>query len=103
MARPLLLASGYKPPFRLLYGDASVTTPAYDFARLPAAATGFETAREGSLGAERPNELFAPPADTRTFFERNDYLVEILLVVVTIVVAAAGLLALRRRTSAPEG
>jgi len=100
--RPLLLASGYEPPFRLLYGAATLATPSYDFARLPAAATGFEAARQGALGAERANELFEPPADTRTFFERNDYLIEVLLVAVTIVVAAGGLLALRRRTSAAE-
>ncbi len=102
MPRPLLLASGYKPPFRLLYGVSKAAAPTYDFARLPAAATGFETAHQGSLGTERANELFEPPGDTRTFFERNDYLIEILLVVVTIVLAAAGLLALRRRTSASE-
>ena len=103
-ARPrlLLLASGYKPSFRLLYGAATLPGPSYDFARLPAAATGFENAREGTLGAERANELFEPPAETRTFFERNDYLIEVLLVVVAIAAAAAGVLALRRRTSAPE-
>ncbi len=102
MPRPLLLAAGYEAPFRLLYGSATVPQAAYDFARLPAAATGFESAREGSLGAERANELFEPPADTRTFFERNDYLIELLLVVATIVVAAAGVLALRRRANASE-
>jgi len=99
--RPLLLADGYQPPFRLLYGASGLSAPAYDFAQLPPAATGFEGAREGSLGRERGNELFEAPADTRTFFERNDYLVEVALVVGAIVVAAAGLLALRRRTSAP--
>lgn len=100
--RPLLLAAGYRPPFRLLYGAASVSAPAYDFAQLPAAATGFERAREGTLGRERANVLFEAPADTRTFFERHGGLVQGLLVVAAIVVAAAGLLALRRRTSAPD-
>ncbi len=100
--RPVLLASGYKPPFRLLYGAATLPAPSYDFARLPAGATGFAMAREGTLGAERANELFEPPADTRTFFERYDYLIEVLLVVIAVVVAVAGVLALRRRTSAPE-
>ena len=103
MPRPLLLAGGHDasvpPALRRAHGSQP---PAYDFARLPAAATGFENAREGQLGAERANELFEPPADTRTFFERNDYLVEIALVLATIVVAAAGVLALRRRTSASE-
>lgn len=95
--RPLLLAGGHAPPFRLLYGGATVPPAAYDFARLPAAATGFESALEGTLGAERANELFEPPGDTRTFFERNDSMIEIALVLATIVVAAAGVLALRRR------
>lgn len=96
--RPLLLAGGYRPPFRLLYGAATMQAPTYDFAQLPAAATGFERAREGTLGPEHVNDLFEPPADTRSFFERNQSLVEGSLVLAAIVVAAAGLLALRRRT-----
>ena len=100
--RPLLLAGGYEPPFRLLYGAASVPAPAYDFQRLPAAATGFERAREGTLGPESANDLFEPPGDTRSFFERNDSLIEVALVVAAIVVAAGGLLALRRRTVGDE-
>jgi hypothetical protein len=102
MPRPLLLASGHTPPFRLLYGAAAVPAPAYDFAQLPAAATGFERARTGTLGVERVNERFEAPADTRTFFERNDYLIEVALVVVALIVAAGGLLALRRRTGEPN-
>jgi hypothetical protein len=98
LPRPLLLAEGHRPPFRLLYGAATVPAPAYDFAQLPAAATGFEQAREGTLGPERANELFEAPADTRSFFERNDTLVQGLLVLAAVVVAAGGLLALRRRT-----
>jgi hypothetical protein len=96
--RPLLLAGGYRSPFRLLYGGAMVPAPAYDFAQLPPAATGFERAREATLGSERANELFEAPADTRSFFERNDSLIEVALVLAAIVVAAGGLLALRRRT-----
>ena len=100
--RRLLLAAGFSSPFTLLYGSPEIDAPSYDFARLPAAATGFEQARRGDLGVERRNELFEPPADTRTFFERNDYVIELLLVVATVVVAAGGVLALRRRTSAPD-
>jgi hypothetical protein len=95
--RPLLLARGYAPPFRLLYGGA-VTAPAYDFARLPPAATGFEDAVAGTLGVETANADFEPPAEAATFFERNNGLVDLLLVAAALVVAAGGVLALRRRT-----
>jgi hypothetical protein len=101
LPRPLLLAAGYQPPFRLLYGAASLPAPAYDFAQLPPAATGFERAREGTLGRERANELFEAPADTRSFFERHDRLVQVSLVLAALMVAAGGVLALRRRTDAP--
>jgi hypothetical protein len=96
--RPLLLASGYRSPFRLLYGAHDVAAPAYDFAQLPPAATGFTRAVAGTLGAESRNALFEAPADTRTFFERNDYLIQVLLVAAALVAAAAGIVALRRRS-----
>jgi hypothetical protein len=96
--RFLLLPSGYQPPFRLLYGAANVAAPTYDFARLPPAATGFARAGGGTLGSEQRNPLFEPPADTRSFFERNDFLVQAALALAAVVVAAGGVLALRRRT-----
>lgn len=95
--RALLLSEGYDSPFTLLYGGR-LPAPSYDFARLPAAATGFERARAGALGPQRENELFEEVPDTRTFFERNDSLIEVALVLAALVVAAGGLLALRRRT-----
>jgi hypothetical protein len=95
--RPLLLADGHEPPFELYYGSSVAAPPAYDFGRLPAAATGFERAVEGRLGPESRNALFDPPADTRTFFERNDSVLQALLVLAAIVVAVGGILALRRR------
>jgi hypothetical protein len=95
--RPLLLAGGYRPPFRLLYGATDVPAPAYDFEQLPPAATGFERAVAGTLGVERANELFEAPSDTRTFFERNDFLIQALLVAAALVAGAAGIIALRRR------
>jgi hypothetical protein len=95
--RPLLLADGHEPPFELFYGSSVAASPAYDFERLPAAATGFERAVDGRLGPESVNELFEPPADTRTFFERNDSAFQALLVLAAIVVAVGGILALRRR------
>ena len=96
--RPLLLASGYRAPFRLLYGGPSVSAPAYDFAQLPPSATGFEEAVDGALGAEAINAAFEPRTEATTFFERNDGLIEVLLVAGALVVAAGGVLALRRRT-----
>ena len=98
-ARPLLLSAGYSPPYRLLYGATDVPPPSYDFEQLPAAATGVEHAAVGTLGAEEANETYETPADTRTFLERNDWVVQALLVTAALVAAAAGLLALRRRTS----
>ncbi len=95
-SREVLLAGGHHPPFRVFYG-AAVAAPAYDFARLPPAATGFEAAVGGTLGPESVNELFEPAADTRTFFERNDAVLQVLLVVAAIVAAVGGFLALRRR------
>jgi hypothetical protein len=96
-ARPLLLSEGYSPPYRLLYGASSVPAPAYDFEQLPAAATGVEHAAVGTLGPEAVNDVYEAPADTRTFFERNGWVVQALLVAAALVAAAAGLLALRRR------
>jgi hypothetical protein len=97
--RPLLLADGHEPPFELYYGSRLAAAPAYDFERLPAAATGIARAREGRLGPELLNELFEPPVevDKRTFFEKNDALIQVLLVLAALVVAVGGILALRRR------
>jgi hypothetical protein len=96
--RPLLLADGHQPPFTLYYGSRVAQAPAYDFERIPAAATGVERAVQGTLGPESVNELFEPPADPRTFFEKNDGIIQGLLVLAAIVVALGGILALRRRT-----
>ena len=96
--RPLLLAEEYTPPYRLLYGAASVSAPEYDFEQLPAAATGVGRAVVGTLGAEAVNDAYEAPADTRTFLERNGWVTQALLVAGALVVAVAGLLALRRRT-----
>jgi hypothetical protein len=97
LPRRLLLAGGYEPPYRILYGAAAMPEPTYDFRRLPAGATGFEEAVEGSLGAEGANPLFEASESTETFFERNDFLIQGLLVVAALVVAAGGVVALRRR------
>ncbi len=96
--RPLLLAGGFPPPFQLYYGARTVAAPAYDFALLPPSATGIARAVGGTLGAEVRNDLFEPPADTRTFFEKNRGVLNALLVAAAIVAAVGGLLAFRRRS-----
>ena len=50
--RRLVLAEGFTPPYRLLYGAPGLAAPAYDFARLPASAIGLDRARESQLGGE---------------------------------------------------
>ena len=95
--RPLVLAEGFTPPYRLFYGAPGLAAPAYDFARLPAGAIGLDRARESQLGAEILNADFEPPVDTRTFFERNPNVVNGLLVLAALVAAVGGFLALRRR------
>jgi hypothetical protein len=97
-ARPLLLSEGYVPPYRLLYGAASVPAPEYDFEQLPPVATGAGHAVVGNLGAEAVNDAYEAPSDTRTFLERNGWITQALLVAAALVAAAAGLVALRRRT-----
>ena len=90
----LLLEPGHPGPFQLLYGGPSVGAPSYEFARLPAPES--SVPRPASLGPERLNARFEPPADTRDFFERHDWVVEAALALGAAVVAAGGLLALRR-------
>ena len=65
MSRPLLLAGGHRPPFRLLYGAAGLAAPAYDFAQLPPAATGFERAVEGTLARSVSTRSSSPPRTRR--------------------------------------
>jgi hypothetical protein len=93
--RPIVVESGYRPPFRVLYGNRRIGAPEYDFARVPRAE--LRPLAAGMLTAERPNPSFQPPEDTRSFFERNDWLVEAALALVALAVGVGGFLALRGR------
>jgi hypothetical protein len=97
-ARPrLLLAEGRHPlPYRVVYGGATASAPRYDFARLPAAA--LPRAVAGTLGPEQPNRDFQPPADDRSFLDRNPWALQVVLALVAIALALAGFVVLRRRT-----
>lgn len=97
--RTLLLPSGFRPPYRLLYGNPRVRAPRYDFAAIPPDELPRDRARPGRLGAEAENREFEPPEDTRSFAERHPVVVQAALVLAALAVAGAGLLALRRRPS----
>ena len=93
--RAVVLAEGFAPPFRLLYGNRSARAPTYDFARLPARELTPIVAAQ--LGAERENPAWEPAEDTRSFLERNPRVVEGSLALVAIALGVGGFFALRRR------
>lgn len=90
----VLLAPGYAPPYRVLYGGPAVP-PQYDFAQQPEPRG---QPRYVALGDERANEAFEPPADTRSFAERHPSLLQAALALAALALLAGGFLALRRRT-----
>ena len=91
----VLLAPGFTPPYRALYGS-SASRPDYDFAEQPDPRSQPAVA---VLGPERRNEAFEPPADTRAFAERHPRLIQVALALAAAALAAAGFFALRRRTA----
>jgi hypothetical protein len=91
----ILLAPGYTPPYRVLYGGPNVR-PDYDFAQQPEVRG---TPAAAVLGPERPNEAFEPPADTRAFAERHPLVIQLALALAAAALLAGGFFALRRRTA----
>ena len=91
----ILLAPGFTPPYRVLYGGPK-RRPEYDFAQQPDPPGEPEVA---VLGAERANEAFEPPADTRPFTERHPIVIQLALALAAAALLAAGFFALRRRTA----
>jgi hypothetical protein len=91
----ILLAPGYTPPYRVLYGGPAVR-PEYDFAQQPEVRGRPAVA---VLGPQHPNESFEPPADTRAFAERHPALIQLALALAAAALIAAGYFALRRRTA----
>ena len=96
--RLLLAEGGHVSPYRVLYGSRSVSAPLYDFARLPARALPRVSSARATLGPERENPDFEPPADTRSFLERNRWVLQVVLALVAVALAVSGFFALRRRT-----
>ena len=93
--RRIVLDSGHQPPYRLLYGNSTLRTPAYDFQQVPRRE--LRPVPAGRLAPERVNEAFEPPEDTRSFAERHDWVVEAALAFAAAVIGVGGFLALRRR------
>jgi hypothetical protein len=93
VSRAVLAEGGHPRPYRLYYGNAGLGPPSYDFARLPVRLT----VGSATLGAEQANASFQPPADTRSFAAKHNWLVNGALALAALVVAAGGLVALRRR------
>jgi hypothetical protein len=92
LSRTVLAEGGHPRPYRLYYGNPRLGPPSYDFARLPVRVT----AGSATLGAEQANASFRPPADTRSFAAKHNWVVNGALALAALVVAAGGLLALRR-------
>jgi hypothetical protein len=90
----ILLAAGFAPPYRVLYGGPAAR-PEYDFAQQPEVRG---TPQYAALAPERRNSAFEPPADTRSFTERHPVLVDLALAVAAAALLTGGVLALRRRT-----
>ena len=90
----VLLAPGYAPPYRVLYGGR-VAPPEYDFAEQPEVRGLPEYV---SLGPERTNEEFEAAPDTRSYAERHPALITLALALAAATLLAGGFLALRRRT-----
>jgi hypothetical protein len=93
----ILLEPGHQGPFRLLYGGPEVRAPSYEFARIPAPAPATVLA-PSRLGPEQQNAAFEPPADDRSFGERNPKLIQAALALAAFALLVGGFLALRRRT-----
>ena len=90
----ILLAPGFAPPYRVLYGGPTVR-PQYDFAAQPEVRGAPQYV---ALAPERPNPAFEPPPDTRSFVERNPKMLQGALALAAVALCIGGFLALRRRT-----
>ena len=94
--RTIVLARGFEPPYRLMYGNRSLGAPEYDFARVPA--RDLRPLVSGRLGPDRANPAWEAPGDTRSFLERNPRFLDAALALVAIALGIGGFFALRRRT-----
>lgn len=71
-------------PLTLFYGDAALTTPQFDYARLFSPSANMYPAQ---LGPEQPNPTFRERPDTRALTERHPHLLWIVLLIVICILA----------------
>jgi hypothetical protein len=71
-------------PLTLFYGDAALTAPLYDYARLFTLSEAMHTAQ---LGPEQLNPTYRERPDARPFTERHPHLLWIVLLVVVCILA----------------
>jgi hypothetical protein len=101
--RTILVAGGFRAPYRLLYGNPRLRPPEYDFAEAPLDVDDAAAVPEATLGREALNPLWEAPEDTRSFFARHPAIVTVALAIAAAVLFFGAFLALRRRTDAgPE-
>jgi hypothetical protein len=100
LARPrtVLVAPGFQPPYRLLYGNPGLAPPEYDFAQAPLDTEELAAVPPAELGREALNPDWEPEEDTRSFFARHPAVLTAALALAAVVLFFGAFLALRRRT-----
>jgi hypothetical protein len=100
--RTILVSEGFRPQYRLLYGNPALRAPEYDFAEAPIDSTEVASVPSATLGREALNPKWEPPEDTRSFTARHPVVLSAVLAVAAAVLFAGAFLALRRRTEIPS-
>jgi hypothetical protein len=99
--RTILVSEGFRPHYRLLYGNPGLGAPEYDFAEAPIESTKVLSVTRTTPGREALNPAWEPPEDTRSFTARHPAVLTAVLAVAAIVLFAGAFLALRRRAETP--
>lgn len=94
--RKVCFHAGEGQSYTLRYGDAALSAPQYDFARLFDVSSPTRTA---TLGSEQANPQWTPRADVRPFTERHPQMVWIALFGVVAILGATALASVRGQHS----
>lgn len=96
--RTILVNEGFRPVYRLFYGNPGLGAPEYDFAEAPIDSMDVADAVGTLLGGEALNPKWEPPEDTRSFTARHPAVLPAVLALAAVVLFAGAFLAIRRRT-----